>query len=275
MKAVRCQLEPIKFGISEDNKYNQNFSGVYCVCKRPYPDPEDNIVDEMIQCVVCEDWYHGRHLNTAVIKDFNEMICGGCVQMHEFLKSYLKYSMTGKNNEEENDPVDVTTENDTAEGKRPLSEPECSVNSKRIKLDSDVCQRPTPEQYPSGAAIFWAESWREMLCKCPTCLAMYKEQNVEFLIDPEDPVHKYEEIGMQRNRGSTSEEREMEALSSLGRTQQVEMITGYNRFRDRLKEFLHAFAVNRQTVTAEDVNRFFAMMKSEKAEKQGLPYFCR
>uniref|UniRef100_A0A336M6B8 CSON012780 protein n=1 Tax=Culicoides sonorensis TaxID=179676 RepID=A0A336M6B8_CULSO len=262
MRSVRCLLEPIKFGVSEENKYNQNFSGVYCICKRPYPDPEDNVVDEMIQCVICEDWYHGRHLNTKVVKDFNEMICGGCVSEHEFLKSYLQFSISGKK-EPNTDSIDITST---------VTEEEPS--SKRIKLDTD-CVRPTQEEYPSNAAIFWADAWREKLCKCPTCLEMYKTQKVEFLIDPEDPVQKYEEIGIQRNRGSTSEEREMEALSSLDRTQQVEMITEYNKFKNRLKEFLHAFAVNKQTVTEEDVNRFFEMMKSEKAEKQGLPYFCR
>jgi E3 ubiquitin-protein ligase UBR7 len=30
------------------NKYNQNFGGTYCTCKRPYPDEEDKIEDEMI-----------------------------------------------------------------------------------------------------------------------------------------------------------------------------------------------------------------------------------
>lgn len=80
------------------NKYSQNFFGLYCTCSRPYPDPDDQVrkpsatrpssrccppvlrlcsvpslnqcvsvftvgvqvEDEMIQCVVCEDWLHGR-----------------------------------------------------------------------------------------------------------------------------------------------------------------------------------------------------------------------
>ncbi|XP_035534980.1 adhesion G protein-coupled receptor F5-like [Morone saxatilis] len=42
------------------NKYSHNFFGVYCTCSRPYPDPDDQVEDEMIQCVVCEDWLHGR-----------------------------------------------------------------------------------------------------------------------------------------------------------------------------------------------------------------------
>ena len=26
------------------NQYNQNFKGLYCVCERPYPDPEDEVI---------------------------------------------------------------------------------------------------------------------------------------------------------------------------------------------------------------------------------------
>lgn len=58
--AIRCKLDSNKLDDNDDNTYNQNFSGVYCICHRPYPDPEDTIDDEMIQCIVCEDWYHSR-----------------------------------------------------------------------------------------------------------------------------------------------------------------------------------------------------------------------
>lgn len=50
----------VKDEVNSSNKYNQNFTGTYCTCKRPYPDPEDPIDDEMIQCVSCEDWFHKR-----------------------------------------------------------------------------------------------------------------------------------------------------------------------------------------------------------------------
>jgi len=50
----------IKDDVNEKNEYNQNYKGLYCICERPHPDPEDKVEDVMIQCVVCEDWYHGR-----------------------------------------------------------------------------------------------------------------------------------------------------------------------------------------------------------------------
>ena len=46
--------------MNEENSYNQNFDGVYCTCSRPYPDPENDDNDDMLQCVICEDWYHSK-----------------------------------------------------------------------------------------------------------------------------------------------------------------------------------------------------------------------
>ncbi|CAL1527803.1 unnamed protein product [Lymnaea stagnalis] len=86
----QCQLYKDKKELNSQNRYNQNFKGVYCSCARPYPDPEDSIEDEMIQCIICEDWHHGRHLNVQVPEsdDFQEMICPGCMSKNSFLWAY-------------------------------------------------------------------------------------------------------------------------------------------------------------------------------------------
>ena len=65
-------------------KNHVSFPGVYCTCNRPYPDPEDPVDDLMIQCVVCEDWFHGRHTNMPDNKLpdeelYAEMVCFQCV----------------------------------------------------------------------------------------------------------------------------------------------------------------------------------------------------
>lgn len=51
-----CNLEADKDPTNTLNKYNHNFSGLYCTCSRPYPDQEDSTPDDMIQCIICEDW---------------------------------------------------------------------------------------------------------------------------------------------------------------------------------------------------------------------------
>lgn len=90
---LQCKLHPDKDEVNSLNKYSQNFFGVYCTCGRPYPDPEDQVEDEMIQCVVCEDWLHGRHLGCVVpdCVELQEMICESCMKTHSFLWTYAAY----------------------------------------------------------------------------------------------------------------------------------------------------------------------------------------
>ncbi|NXQ04784.1 MLO2 protein, partial [Vidua macroura] len=89
-KNLQCKLLPEKSKVNSGNKYNDNFYGLYCTCKRPYPDPEDEIPDEMIQCIVCEDWFHGRHLGAVPPEsgDFHEMVCQACMKRCHFLWAY-------------------------------------------------------------------------------------------------------------------------------------------------------------------------------------------
>lgn len=50
----------------------------------------------MIQCIVCEDWYHSLHLDTepTAAQDFCEMVCGPCIARLEFLKDYSGLCVT-------------------------------------------------------------------------------------------------------------------------------------------------------------------------------------
>ncbi|CAI5527367.1 unnamed protein product, partial [Closterium sp. Naga37s-1] len=91
-----CQLKPEKDILNERNEYNQNYAGVYCNCRRPYPDPEaeaEGEETEMIQCVVCEDWFHEHHLGLEpgfeAPEEFSNLICDHCASLKcRFLKLY-------------------------------------------------------------------------------------------------------------------------------------------------------------------------------------------
>ncbi|KAL4239142.1 putative E3 ubiquitin-protein ligase ubr7 [Mactra antiquata] len=113
---LKCKLFSDKPDNNVKNLYNQNFKGLYCVCKRPYPDPEDEIEDEMIQCIICEDWYHGRHLGGCKPpSSFQEMICQLCMKKHEFLWAYTVQNegttSNISNSSSENSVVSVDVEN--------------------------------------------------------------------------------------------------------------------------------------------------------------------
>jgi E3 ubiquitin-protein ligase UBR7 len=57
-----CRLQANKEPENSCNIYNQNYKGVYCICKRPHPDPDLPEQSEMLQCCICEDWFHEHHL---------------------------------------------------------------------------------------------------------------------------------------------------------------------------------------------------------------------
>ncbi|XP_072938611.1 uncharacterized protein [Epargyreus clarus] len=123
-----CQFTPDKTEVNEDNVYNQNFSGVYCTCHRPYPDPESTVEQEMIQCIICEDWLHASHLEAVVPgnEQYAEMICKACMDKNEFLHDYSHLAVNKDN-------VDVDILNTSSE----LSDAKCNGCSS-MKEDGDT-----------------------------------------------------------------------------------------------------------------------------------------
>ncbi|KAI2654805.1 hypothetical protein H4Q32_011597 [Labeo rohita] len=86
----KCKLNTDKEGQNVKNVYNHNFFGRYCSCDRPYPDEDDQVNEEMIQCVVCEDWFHEKHLEAPAVDcdALMEMICARCMNRAPFLWTY-------------------------------------------------------------------------------------------------------------------------------------------------------------------------------------------
>ncbi|BGP31889.1 hypothetical protein JCM10296v2_003668 [Rhodotorula toruloides] len=67
------------------NRYDKNFQGVFCFCGRPY-DPHTE-VEDMLQCLVCEDWLHESCVFGAPDSEpplrqdeFDTMVCQRCVR---------------------------------------------------------------------------------------------------------------------------------------------------------------------------------------------------
>lgn len=61
---------------------------------------------------------------------------------------------------------------------------EAATNGNHCVLKEDV---PTATLEP-GLAIFLTKSWRTELCRCPSCLSMYEEKGINFLLDSEDTL---------------------------------------------------------------------------------------
>ncbi|XP_056638961.1 putative E3 ubiquitin-protein ligase UBR7 [Diorhabda sublineata] len=264
---VVCNLFEDKSLVNDLNAYNQNFSGLYCVCHRPFPDIEDPVPDEMIQCIICEDWYHTRHLGTELPSvNFAEMICEACVTKHEFLLHYDAHSTSKSGSEDVN--VDVTA----TEVKSNNSEKE-DKESKESE-DGAYCKKPK-EKSTKVCAKFWPEvNWRKQLCTCDECLKMYENEDVAFLLDSEDPVHLYEEKGKAKVQ-EIVESHDKQFMNSMNRTQLIHCIEGYNDLKENLADFLKKFAEDKKIVREEDVREFFDEMNARKKPKIDVPHFCR
>lgn len=259
----KCNLEPSKDQLNSENHYNHNFDGLYCICERPYPDPDDTVNDEMLQCIICEDWYHSKHLECEkempADSAYDEMICAGCMRNNDFLWNYArKYAVNmsddkGANGKEESKPIDVE-----AVAKQ------CTMPTK-----NDVGKETS-----FRGSCFWVEGWRSALCTCDTCKELYKEKRLTFLLDPTDSVHAYEEAGKVNSRESQYE-KGMKALASLGRVEQLTAIEEYNNMKERLLQYLQKFAENKKVVREEDIKEFFSQMESNKRPKVVVPTYCR
>ncbi|XP_053970701.1 putative E3 ubiquitin-protein ligase UBR7 [Hylaeus volcanicus] len=257
----KCNLDVTKDSANSENRYNHNFDGLYCICKRPYPDPEDNVNDEMLQCVVCEDWYHSMHLECEegmpVDGAYDEMICAGCMRKNEFLWNYAaKYGVFAK---------------------REISSTGTQVECIDIENQPKGCTMPRKDsvnKVSSKGSCFWSEGWRAALCTCKSCTMLYQEKNVTFLLDPTDSVHAYEEAG-KINSQESRYEKGMKALASLGRVEQLTAIEEYNNMKERLKQYLQKFAENKKVVREEDIKEFFLEMESKKRPKVVVPTYCR
>ncbi|GLT90769.1 hypothetical protein SLE2022_086870 [Rubroshorea leprosula] len=93
-----CKLFPNKDAENIENSYNHNFKGLYCTCSRPYPDPELEEQEEMIQCCMCEDWFHEKHISlnspNEIPRDeegeplYEDFICKTCAVVCSFLMLY-------------------------------------------------------------------------------------------------------------------------------------------------------------------------------------------
>ncbi|OXU29116.1 hypothetical protein TSAR_004900 [Trichomalopsis sarcophagae] len=254
-----CSLDTSKTSENSENKYNQNYDGVYCTCARPYPDPDETESDEMIQCVVCEDWYHSKHLgdsdNLPGDNDYSEMICAGCMKAHEFLWRYATMYSVSK-------------------VKKPPANTEEKVDVEESKEQKKECTLPEADFPKKEGSCFWIEGWRSSLCTCDKCKKIYEENSVSYLLDPLDSVQAYEEAG-KANKNETQYEKGMKALASLGHVEQLNAIVEYNNMKDSLKQYLQKFVENKKVVREEDIKEFFTGMKSQKRQKVIVPSFCR
>jgi len=261
-----CRLEPNKDRVNEKNKYSHNFVGEYCICNRPYPDPEDAVEDEMYQCIVCEDWFHGRHLDAAVPAEFSEMICQLCVSRCPFLRSY---------------GCDADECSNTTNGEAKQNAESLMLNGESTSTNGNEQQLTACKYFNMSkmvshkGAVFFASGWREQLCRCEKCLEMYETHNCAFLMDNNDTVDHYEEMGkMLHDESCDTLEKGMRVFNQQDRVTQIEQAQAYNELKHELTGFLRTFAEKRKIVGKEDIDQFFDALRAKKRSRVTLVETC-
>lgn len=163
-----------------NNLYNQNFQGLYCSCHRPYPDPERKSDEFMLQCVICEDWFHLQHLNNTgniqkLVEACSEMICDSCMDQHKVLQCYIGLSLKYVQNSDDTTDTNVSVfdnatdcgDNDDNKLKSDLDksiseimninestgedEPSAKLQKIESKVKCESCRKPKPKDgYEKG-----------------------------------------------------------------------------------------------------------------------------
>ncbi|XP_059353944.1 putative E3 ubiquitin-protein ligase UBR7 [Carassius carassius] len=307
---MECKLFADKEKVNSGNKYSHNFFGLYCTCDRPYPDPEDEVPDEMIQCIGCEDWFHGRHLGCVVpdCVELQEMICESCMKKTPFLWDYAAHiavpAITKVSPCKGEEDVKVEVENDEEEKKIKNENTKSPVDEKVQVNGTSFCKRKHQEETEGSSeegscsgcrlremkasgrsrtlqgAVFWPSAWRTKLCTCTDCKNLYADAGVPFLMDEMDTVLAYENKGKsteQAEQAGGAEGRDplMSALNNLNRVQQLEIIHEYNDMKTELKDYLQRFAAEGKVVTPEDIRHFFEQQQSRKRRRANAgQYYC-
>lgn len=194
------------------------------------------------------------------------MICFSCVGDHEFLSNYAGLSITNVK-EATADDKEVDVDQDNAAAAVATSD-----NSHKPESDSTKdCKKP--EKKINSGTLFWTDpSWRNSLCTCDTCLEMYGDENVLYLLDNEDPLPVYEEKGKAKTQG-VIEDQDKKLLGSMGHVQLIETIAGYNELKNNMAEFFRGFAEKKRIIREEDVREFFEEMQAKKRQRTEMPPF--
>ncbi|KAG8561834.1 hypothetical protein GDO81_015496 [Engystomops pustulosus] len=307
-KQMECKLFPEKENLNAGNKYNDNFFGLYCTCKRPYPDPEDETPDEMIQCIVCEDWFHGRHLGTDPPEhlEFQEMVCQCCMERCSFLWAYS--NKIG---------VPIVTKITAAEADQEVKVEDCSEETTKsqngpcIKTEEEkeVKEEQTPSTSCEKIYLFYRKPVNGHMSSSaktdektevePCKLKEYRQHQTpresgatywpnnwrSKLCCCDQCMKMYTELEVlflleecdtvqaYENKGKSEVAQEsrdplMTALSSMNRVQQVELISEYNDLKTELKDYLKKFADEGKVVQTQDIQKFFEDLRSRKRRRQ-------
>ncbi|KAL6578747.1 hypothetical protein OROMI_008963 [Orobanche minor] len=297
-----CKLLASKDVENEENKYNHNFKGTYCTCDLPDPDPNVEEQVGMIQCCICEDWFHEAHIglqsHDKIPRDeeeeplYEDFICQGCATICSFLTYYPQ--IISSPDMADTDKEKAVLENPRSmlpcsieKGNSSLNSSSSNTNSVTIRLEAsnnvegavkehtkiagpstkcmieDLVENPPTTQI--NKPLFLPKGWREILCRCGKCSDIYARSGIGFLVDKEDSIAEYEKMAKQRRSENiqNQEGAEMNFLNNLGHVEKMEMLNAIADIKDEFRSFLESSDPSK-AVTSADVKQIFENLKKKR-----------
>ncbi|ORX49808.1 hypothetical protein DM01DRAFT_1337948 [Hesseltinella vesiculosa] len=256
---------------NDENIYNHNFSGRYCRCNEIY-DPA-NESDVMYQCILCEDWFHERCIGKIPekIANFESYVCRSCTTKHPVLlqhsaTSNLAIALPGQPLHRWMKPKTTgnpSNHNQPTEDAGPSTEPSSQNTQAKRSWDEafDSCRQVTRDwQDEEQVELFLQDGWRENLCHCSACSAMYREHKIEYVLQEEHTVEPEDD----EDAGKSLLDIGMEQLVKMDRVKALDSIRLYQTFADQFKTYLKQFQVSgKKVVTEQDIRQFFAERERE------------
>ncbi|CAA99920.2 UBR-type domain-containing protein [Caenorhabditis elegans] len=242
----KCALYEDKDAKNEYNMYNHNYNGKFCTCDVFYPDEDGG--KELLQCEICEDWFHEEHMpfkdvnyyyeeieansDTILNRDIASAVCLVCIKKLPF----LMHMKSGK---------------------------DVFCHSKLI------AEETKPE--PHALCI---EHFRAKLCKCADCVRVYEMADCEFLLDDEDDIATFDSESRKKvEENKTTEDDEMrEMVKQIGMDGAQHFYSEVHNFKRKLEDFLNTKAEGGRTIAASDIKTFFDALKEENLEKKRARY---
>jgi E3 ubiquitin-protein ligase UBR7 len=217
---------------SLENKYNDNFSGINCYCKLYHEDGKET--REMIQCIICEDWFHddciGPEEESHV--DADDFLCQGCINQYcSLLRPYVAINFQ---------PI--------------LSAP-----------SSSGCTKPNEVRDFFGSSnstkgSYLVPKWRDSICHCHSCTEAFQSSNLNYFITPEVTTNP----PIDSNLEKSSLDAGFQALNRMERTTALNAVASYQEMQSDLISYLRKFAAEQKVVGSEDIQNFFEEHKKKK-----------
>ncbi|KAK6107010.1 putative zinc finger in N-recognin (UBR box) family protein [Brugia pahangi] len=240
-----CTLYKEKKPLNERNQYNHNFDGLYCTCNRPYPCEEYDDC-EMLQCIICEDWFHLQHLeetpDSIDTSEVEEVICRNCVTRFTFLLFY----------------ADGTYK-------------EVCADNKLCKLKWLEANAKTDENSQPCSLFFNSYKWRNRLCQCKICSNFYEDNNLQFLTDLTDCMQTFVESHSNKSNDKPKDDDRVMTnalIDVAGREGAITLFKGYEEMKRKLGNHLKRLADEGREVKKEDIDQFFQELEMERKRRR-------